>query len=55
MTKTVSLCPECGACPRVEIEDNAVRIGEDGNSVQLTPAEWNVLVQLIKAGQLAEL
>jgi len=55
MTKTVSLCPECGACPTVEINDAGVRIGEDGNRVQLTPAEWNVLVRLIKAGELAEL
>lgn len=55
MTKSVSLCPSCDACPMVEINDQEVRIGEDGNLVTLTPAEWNVLVQLVKAGELREL
>jgi hypothetical protein len=32
-----------------------VHIGEVGNLVKLTPAEWNVLVQAIKTGELAEL
>ncbi len=54
MLKSVSLCPECGACPTVEIDAQEVRIGEDSNLVRLTPAEWNVLVRFIKAGELAE-
>ncbi len=32
----------------------ADRIGEAGNLVKLTPAEWNVLVRAIKAGELTE-
>jgi len=55
MTKAISLCPACDACPVVEIDDQEVRIGEEGNLVKLTPAEWNVLVQAIKAGELTEL
>jgi len=55
MTKAISLCPACDACPVVEIADQEVRIGEEGNLVKLTPAEWNVLVQAIKAGELTEL
>jgi hypothetical protein len=51
----MSLCPQCGHCPTVEITDHEVRIGEEGNLVKLTPAEWNVLVQAIKAGELAQL
>jgi hypothetical protein len=39
----------------VEIDDQEVRIGEAGNVVRLTPAEWNVLVQAIKTGELNEL
>jgi hypothetical protein len=39
----------------VEITGGEVRIGEEGNLVKLTPAEWNVLVQAIKAGELAEI
>jgi hypothetical protein len=38
----------------VEITDQEVRIGEEGNLVKLTPAEWNVLVQAIRTGELAE-
>ena len=53
MTKNVSLCPGCDACPSVEVDEHEVRIGEAGNLVKLTPAEWNVLVQAIKAGELA--
>ena len=54
MTKIVSLCPACTACPTVEIEEHEVRIGEDDNLVVLSPAEWNVLVQAIKTGDLGE-
>jgi hypothetical protein len=42
-------------CPTVEITDQEVRIGEAGNLVKLTLTEWNILVQAIKAGELAEL
>ncbi len=52
--KNISLCPACDACPSVEIDAHEVRIGEAGNLVKLTPAEWNVLVQAIKAGDLNE-
>ena len=55
MIKSISLCPSCEACPMVEMEDGEVRIGEKGNLVKLAPAEWNELVQLIKAGELDEL
>jgi hypothetical protein len=55
MTKQISLCPHCNHCPMVEITDQEVRIGEEGNLVKLTPTEWNILVQAIKAGELAEL
>ena len=52
MTTIFALCPACNACPTVEINDHEVRIGEGDNVVKLTPAEWNVLVQAIKAGEL---
>ena len=52
MTKTFSLCPACSQCPAVEIDANEVRIGERENLVRLSPAEWNVLVQAIKDGEL---
>ena len=53
--QTVSLCPACDTCPSVEIDEHEVRIGEEGDLVKLTPAEWNVLVRAIKAGELKEL
>jgi hypothetical protein len=51
-TTTVSLCPSCGACPEVVIEGDLVRIGEAANTVALRKEEWNVLVELIRSGQL---
>jgi sarcosine oxidase delta subunit len=50
-----TLCPHCTECPEVEITDQGVRIGEDANTVQLSHAEWNALVALIKRGHLHEI
>jgi hypothetical protein len=55
MTKQISLCPHCDHCPTVDLSDHEVHIGEAGNRVTLTPAEWNILVQAVKAGELTEL
>ena len=54
MTKLLSLCPACSACPAVEIDDHEVRIGEGDNLVRLSPAEWNILVRAIKSGEVDE-
>lgn len=51
----MSLCPDCVACPEVEIAGEEVRIGEAGNLAVLKKGEWNVLVDLIKSGQLTTL
>jgi hypothetical protein len=51
----VSLCPACGACPEVVIDDDRAHIGETGNRAVLNKDEWNVLVQLIRSGQLTDL
>jgi hypothetical protein len=51
----VSLCPARGACPEVEVLDREVRIGEAGNLAVLKKEEWNVLVELIRSGQLTRL
>jgi hypothetical protein len=50
----VTLCVVCEACPEVEITDQGVTIGEDGNIVRLSHAEWNELVRLVKSGELRE-
>ena len=47
-----TLCPACTACPEVEITDHGVTIGEEGNTVRLSHAEWNELVRLVKNGEL---
>jgi hypothetical protein len=52
---TVSLCPQCIACPEVIIEGDTVRIGEDANTAVLKKEEWNVLVGLIQSGELGAL
>ncbi len=49
---TASLCPQCEHCPEVVIEGGEVRIGEDANTAVLKADEWNVLVDLIRSGQL---
>ena len=51
-TIKLTLCPDCVACPEVEITNRQVTIGEDANMVRLSHAEWNELVRLIKAGEL---
>jgi hypothetical protein len=48
----ISLCPNCDHCPEVVIEDGEIRIGEDANTAVLKADEWNVLVELIRSGQL---
>lgn len=53
----VSLCPECDACPEVEVlhdEQGAVtvRIGEGGERITLPKTAWNVLVRYVREGVL---
>ncbi|MGH7065793.1 MAG: hypothetical protein ACREET_17100 [Stellaceae bacterium] len=50
-----TLCPHCTACPEIEITDQGVTIGEDGNTVRLSHAEWNELVRLVKSGRVNEI
>jgi len=53
-TVKMSLCPACDACPEVEIAGDEVRIGEAGNLAVLKQDEWNILVDLIRSGQLTK-
>jgi len=50
-----SLCPSCTACPEVEVGGDEVRIGEADNLAVLKKEEWNVLVELIRSGQIGAL
>ena len=52
--RKLTLCPACTACPEVEITDQGVTIGEDGNAVRLSHAEWNELVRLVRSRELSE-
>jgi len=47
-----SLCPACSACPEVVINGDGVTIGEAENTVKLSHAEWNQLVELVRSGKL---
>jgi hypothetical protein len=51
----VKLCPNCTACPSVEITEHGVSIGANENTVKLTHVEWNDLVARIKRGELREI
>ena len=53
--KVITLCPACEACPTIEIHDETVRIGEEGNRVTLKKAEWNDLVDKIARGELGRI
>ena len=52
MSRIVNLCGDKGCCPVVELKDDEVIIGEDGNLVTLTNEEWNTLKAKIIAGEL---
>lgn len=56
----LSLCPECGTCPELEVlrlEDGTptVRIGEGEEKVALSRSAWNTLVRYVREGVLEEL
>ena len=53
--KRISISPGCTACPEVVVDGDTIRIGEDANTAVLKKDEWNVLVDLIKSGQLGRL
>jgi hypothetical protein len=44
----IYLCGEKGCCPSVEIREDCVIIGEEGNSCILTLEEWEELKRRIK-------
>ena len=52
METRFSLCPDCDACPEVVIDRGSVLIGEEGNQVELSAGEWNVLVAAIREDRL---
>ena len=52
MSRIVNLCAEKDCCPVVELRDNEVLIGEEGNLVTLTNEEWNTMKAKIIAGEL---
>lgn len=51
--RKVTLCGEKGCCPTVEIYDDEVKIGEDGNICVLKKKQWKSLVEKIKSGELS--
>jgi len=51
----LSLCTECDMCPEVQLYDNEVLIGEEGNIVKLKVNEWNTLVEKIINRELGKL
>jgi hypothetical protein len=52
--RTVTLCPECGACPEINLYDSEVTIGEEGNMVKLKTDEWNAIVDKILGGEIGK-
>ncbi|MCL4436811.1 MAG: hypothetical protein M1503_12350 [Thaumarchaeota archaeon] len=54
MDTKIYLCGK-GHCPAVEMQGDKVLIGEDKNTAVLSKAEWNVLVEKIKTGELRKI
>lgn len=50
--KVVSLCGSCKSCPRVEVGEDEVKIGEEGNFCVLKKSEWKTLLEKIRSGEL---
>lgn len=50
--ESISLCKGKGQCPRIEIYDDKVKIGEEGNFCVLTKEQWRSLIEKIKKGEL---
>jgi hypothetical protein len=48
----VYLCGEKGCCPYVDIGQNEVKIGEEGNCCRLTKEEFDNLKEKIKTGEI---
>lgn len=53
--KTVTLCPECDACPEIKLYDSEIIIGEQGNMVKLKLDAWNTIVEKIQSGEIGKL
>lgn len=49
--KVVNLCQK-GCCPRVEIHEDFVRIGEEENTCTLKKEEWASLKEKVLKGEL---
>jgi len=48
----VYLCGEKGCCPYVEVRENEVIIGEEGNMCKLTMEQFNALKEKIINGEI---
>jgi len=51
----VYLCGKGECCPVVDVHDERVIIGEEGNQVTLNKDEWNTLVTKIRSEELKTL
>lgn len=52
--RTITLCPECDACPEIKVYDDHVTIGEEGNKVTLKVEDWNNIVGKIKNNEIGK-
>ena len=50
--RKVTICGKSGCCPKVEIYDDEVKIGEEENFCVLKKKQWKSLVEKIKSGEL---
>ena len=48
----VNLCTGKDCCPVVDVSEDSVKIGEDGNLCTLTKEQWETLKEKVRAGEL---
>jgi hypothetical protein len=50
-TGIIELCGGKRCCPRVEVGEREVRIGEPGNLCVLTRSQWDLLVEKVRGNE----
>ena len=51
----VVLCSGDECCPSVNIEEEAIEIGEGSDTVELSADQWNVLVDKVESEELSKI
>jgi hypothetical protein len=48
-------CPACATCPDVVLDGDTIRVGEGSRRITLEKAQCNVLVDVIRSGEVGKI